>query len=125
LPKKFAEVHPKYKTPSFATIITGVAVGLPILFTDKSFILDFTSIGTIFAFVLVNGGILLMPAREKLKGSFHLPYINSKYIFPILFIGGLIGFTFGNLNFFTIYGIFQMKNKANSDFLSSFILLLI
>ncbi len=65
MPKKFAEIHPKYKTPSFATIITGVAVGLPILFTDKTFILDFTSIGTIFAFVLVNGGILLMPQKEK------------------------------------------------------------
>lgn len=92
LPKKFTEVHPKYKTPSFATIITGIVVGLPILFTDKSFILDFTSIGTIFAFVLVNGGILLMPRKEKIKGRFHLPYINSKFIFPIIFLGGLAGF---------------------------------
>ena len=38
MPKKFQEVHPKYKTPSFATIITGTVVGIPILFTDKSFI---------------------------------------------------------------------------------------
>ena len=101
MPKKFAEIHPKYKTPSFATIITGVAVGLPILFTDKSFILDFTSIGTIFAFVLVNGGILLMPAREKVKGSFHLPYINAKYIFPAIFLGGLAFFYYWQRDFFT------------------------
>lgn len=92
LPKKFTDVHSKYKTPSFATIITGIVVGLPILFTDKSFVLDFTSIGTIFAFVLVNSGILLMPRKEKIKGRFHLPYINSKYIFPLLFIGGFVGF---------------------------------
>lgn len=89
MPKKFQEIHPKHKTPSFATIITGIVVGIPILFTDKSFILDFTSIGTIFAFVLVCGGVLLLPFKEKLKGRFHLPYINGKIIFPVLFLGGL------------------------------------
>ena len=92
LPKKFANIHPKYKTPSFATIATGIAVGIPILFTDKSFILDFTSIGTIFAFVLVNGGILLLPRKEKIKGRFHLPYINSRYIYTPLFVVSVVGF---------------------------------
>ena len=66
MPKKFMTIHPKYNTPSYATIITGIVVGIPILFTDKSFILDFTSIGTIFAFVLVCGGVLLLPAKKKL-----------------------------------------------------------
>lgn len=89
MPKKFQEIHPKHKTPSYATIITGIVVGIPILFTDKSFILDFTSIGTIFAFVLVCGGVLLLPFKEKLKGRFHLPYINGKIIYPALFLGGL------------------------------------
>ena len=123
LPKKFAEVHPKYKTPSFSTIITGVAVGLPILFTDKSFILDFTSIGTIFAFVLVNGGILLMPAREKVKGSFHLPYINSKYIFPVLFIGGLIGFHFWQPQFF--HDLWNISDEKQGEFRLSIIIYII
>ncbi|MFT3919455.1 APC family permease [Cloacibacterium sp.] len=123
LPKKFAEVHPKYKTPSFSTIITGVAVGLPILFTDKSFILDFTSIGTIFAFVLVNGGILLMPAREKVKGNFHLPYINSKYIFPVLFIGGLIGFHFWQPQFF--HDLWNISDEKQGEFRLSIIIYII
>jgi len=100
MPKKFMEIHPTHKTPGFATIITGLVVGIPIIFTDKSFILDFTSIGTIFAFVLVCGGVLLLPAKEKLKGRFHLPYINSKFIFPILFIGGLVFFYFWQPEFF-------------------------
>jgi amino acid transporter len=39
MPQKFQTVHPKYKTPSFATIVTGIVVGIPILFTDKTFIL--------------------------------------------------------------------------------------
>ena len=123
LPKKFAEVHPKYKTPSFSTIITGVAVGLPILFTDKSFILDFTSIGTIFAFVLVNGGILLMPKREKVKGSFHLPYINSKYIFPILFLGSLIGFYFWQPQFF--HDLWNISDEKQGEFRLSIIIYII
>ncbi|RST28120.1 APC family permease [Chryseobacterium lacus] len=100
LPKRFSTIHEKYKTPGFATIITGIAVGVPILFTDKSFILDFTSIGTIFAFVLVNGGILLMPRKQKLKGRFHMPYINSKYIFAPLFFTVVAGFYYWQPDFF-------------------------
>ena len=83
LPKKFSEVHPKYKTPGFSTIITGLVVGIPILFTDEKFVLDFTSIGTLFAFVLVCGGVLLLPQKEREKGAFHLPFIAPVY-FPIL-----------------------------------------
>jgi amino acid transporter len=123
MPKKFAEVHPKYKTPSFATIITGVAVGLPILFTDKTFILDFTSIGTIFAFVLVNGGILLMPQKEKIKGRFHLPYINSKYIFPVIYIGGLIGFYYWQPEFF--HSLLNISDEKEGEFRLSIIIFIL
>jgi len=84
MPKKFAEVHPRFKTPGFATIVTGLVVGIPILFTNEKFILDFTSIGTLFAFVLVCGGVLVLPRKEKEEGKFHLPYINSKYWFPAI-----------------------------------------
>ena len=94
LPKKFQEIHPKYKSPSFSTIVTGLVVGIPILFTDKTFVLDFTSIATLFAFVLVCGGILLIPFREKVKGRFHLQYINGKYIFPIMLVSTIIGVSF-------------------------------
>ena len=90
LPPVFQKIHPKYKTPSFATIITGLVVGVPILFTDKTFVLDFTSIATLFAFVLVCGGVLLIPRREKEAGKFHIPYINGQFIFPLLILAGLI-----------------------------------
>lgn len=92
LPKRFASIHPKYKTPGFATIVTGFVVGVPMFFTDENFILDFTSIGTLFAFVLVCGGVLMLPsqtaeeAAEPTKGKFRLPYINAKFIFPIIII---------------------------------------
>lgn len=123
LPKRYQNIHPKYKTPSYATIITGIVVGVPILFTDKTFILDFTSIGTIFAFVLVNGGILLMPSREKIKGRFHLPYINGKYIFPILFLGGLIGFYFWQPEFFKT--LFDFADEKQGEFRLSIVIFFI
>ncbi|MBK7554659.1 MAG: amino acid permease [Flavobacteriales bacterium] len=84
LPKRFASIHPKYKTPGFSTIVTGLVVGIPIFFTDENFILDFTSIGTLFAFVLVCGGVLLMPRKARSPGRFHLPYFNAKFIAPLL-----------------------------------------
>ena len=90
LPPVFERIHKKYKTPSFATIITGVVVGVPILFTDKTFVLDFTSIATLFAFVLVCGGVLLIPRREKEAGKFHIPYINGRIIFPALVVTSLL-----------------------------------
>jgi basic amino acid/polyamine antiporter, APA family len=92
LPKRFSSIHPKYKTPGFATIITGLVVGIPLFFTDENFVLDFTSIGTLFAFVLVCGGVLMLPPQknedytEATKGKFRLPYINAKYIFPLVIL---------------------------------------
>lgn len=84
LPPVFQKIHEKFKTPSFATIVTGLIVGVPILFTDKSFVLDFTSIATLFAFVLVCGGVLLIPRKEKIAGRFNIPYINGQFIYPLI-----------------------------------------
>lgn len=114
MPKKFMTIHPKYKTPSFATIITGLVVGIPILFTDKSFILDFTSIGTIFAFVLVCGGVLLLPSKEKLPGRFHMPFISAKFIFPVLFLGGLAFFYFWQPSFF--HNLLEWNDPIEGEF---------
>jgi amino acid transporter len=89
LPKRFAKIHPKYKTPGFSTIMTGAVVGIPIFFTDETFVLDFTSIGTLFAFVLVCGGVLLLPKAEKVEGvkqRFRLPQINGKWIVPAIVV---------------------------------------
>lgn len=48
LSKKFARIHPKYKTPSFATIVTGLVVAVPSLFFKMDFFVDLTSVGTFF-----------------------------------------------------------------------------
>lgn len=92
MPKKFSSIHPRFKTPGFATIITGLVVGVPILFVDEKLVLDFTSIGTLFAFVLVCGGMLILPRETGVRPDrrFRMPYVNGKYIIPALTIVGFL-----------------------------------
>jgi amino acid transporter len=83
LPAKFSEIHPKYKTPWFATIITGVVVAVPALFMNLTEVTDLTSIGTLFAFAVVCGGILVIESKHKdLPARFKVPYFNSRFWLP-------------------------------------------
>lgn len=89
LPKRFSKIHPRFKTPSFATIVTGFLVGIPALFLNLTVVTDLTSIGTLFAFILVCGGVLLLPPQEKADPNnkrFRLPYINGQFIVPAIII---------------------------------------
>lgn len=90
LPKKFSKIHPKFKTPSFATIITGFVVAVPTLFMNFTMVTDLASIGTLFAFSVVCAGVLILQSKNVPRGSFRTPYINSKYILPILLVVGLV-----------------------------------
>jgi APA family basic amino acid/polyamine antiporter len=101
LPKAFSRIHPKFKTPSFATIVTGFVVAIPALFLNLTEVTNLTSIGTLFAFVLVCGGVLLLPREATVKGKFQLPYINSQFIVPVLFIVGIVVFNGKIMNLFS------------------------
>ncbi|RTZ01360.1 amino acid permease [Flavobacterium sp. RSP49] len=95
LPKRFSKVHPKYKTPSYATVVTGFVVAVPALFLNLTLVTDLCSIGTLFAFVLVCAGVLVLQNRTDIpRGKFKTPYVNSKFILPVLIIMGLV-FAFG------------------------------
>ena len=107
LPKRFSKVHPKYKTPSYATIVTGFVVAVPALFLNFTLVTDLTSIGTLFAFVLVCAGVLVLQNRTDIpRGKFKTPYVNSKFILPVLIIMGLV-FAFG------------FNKKATMDFITN------
>ena len=86
LPKRFSKLSPRFKTPGFATLMTGFLVGIPVLFVDDKLMTDLTSIGTLFAFVLVCGGVLILPRMEKQAGKFQIPYINGKFLTGLLVI---------------------------------------
>jgi basic amino acid/polyamine antiporter, APA family len=107
LPKRFSKVHPKYKTPSYATIVTGFVVAIPALFLNLTMVTDLCSIGTLFAFVLVCAGVLVLQNKPDIpRGKFKTPYLNSKYIFPLLIIvGAIIAFT--------------VNKKATMDFITN------
>jgi APA family basic amino acid/polyamine antiporter len=87
LPKVFGKIHPKYRTPAFSTIVTGILVAVPALFMNLTEVTDLTSIGTLFAFILVSGGILILNPLGKRTGNeknFKVPYLNSRhYLLPI------------------------------------------
>ncbi|MCA1918170.1 MAG: amino acid permease, partial [Flavobacterium piscis] len=107
LPKKFSTVHPKFKTPSFATIVTGFVVAVPALFLNLTMVTDLCSIGTLFAFVLVCAGVLVLQNKPEIpRGKFKTPYVNSKYILPVLMIAGL-------------YYAFAFNSKATMAFINN------
>jgi amino acid transporter len=107
LPKKFSRVHPKFKTPSYATIVTGFVVGIPALFMNLTMVTDLCSIGTLFAFVLVCAGVLVLQNKTDIpRGKFKTPYVNSKFIFPIALVLGL-------------FYAFVYNNKATMGFLTN------
>lgn len=89
LPPIFASIHPKHKTPWFSTLVAGFVVGIPCMFMNMTEVTDLTSIGTLFAFVIVCAGVLRQdPHREKVPGRFYVPYVNAKWIFPLLTVFG-------------------------------------
>lgn len=88
LPKAFSRIHPKYRTPSFSTIMTGVLVGLPALFANLEEVINLSSIGTLFAFVLVCGGVLILDLdpNNQGKSKFKIPYFNAQYVVGLSFL---------------------------------------
>lgn len=87
LPPRFASIHPRYQTPDFATIVTGLFVIVPMLFIPSETVLDLCSMGTLFAFVLVCGGVLKLQVTPNApRGKFRTPYINAQFIFPAMLL---------------------------------------
>jgi APA family basic amino acid/polyamine antiporter len=85
LPKIFSSVHPKYRTPWLSNLLFMAATGLMAAFFPISLLGEMTSIGTLFAFVLVCGGILIMrKTHPELPRPFKTPLVP---IVPILGIG--------------------------------------
>ncbi len=63
-PKIFGRVHPRYQTPDFSTWMAGFVVGIPAGLLDIGTFADLSNIGTLFAFALVAGGVLILRYRE-------------------------------------------------------------
>jgi APA family basic amino acid/polyamine antiporter len=82
LPAYFSRIHPRYRTPHITTIWTGIVVGGVAMVSDIGSLADLTNIGTLFAFILVCLGVIILrrsdPSRPR---PFRVPMVP---LFPIL-----------------------------------------
>jgi amino acid transporter len=106
LPKIFSSIHPRFRTPWFSTILTGLMVAIPALFMNLTEVTDLSVIGTLFAFTIVCAGVLVKDKEFAGQKRF-VPYINSQFIAPVLFILVAAALLYFNgdavRNFFTDY----------------------
>ena len=85
LPKKFAEIHPRFKTPWIPTIMMGVIIAILAGVTPITTAAQLTNIGTLFAFVLVCAGVLILRRKQPdRKRVFKIPFV------PFLPIAGIV-----------------------------------
>ncbi len=122
LPKFFSSVHPRFKTPHIGTIITGVLVGVTAMFTSLDEMVDLTNIGTLFAFILVCIGIMILRVREpnrerpftvpggKIIGGFVIPTLGvisclglAYYLPPKSWMRFIVWLVIG-MAFYVVYG---------------------
>ena len=82
LPQYFARVHRRFRTPYITTIWTGVAVGGVAMLTDIGSLADLTNIGTLFAFILVCLGVIILRRKDaSRRRPFRVPMVP---LFPLL-----------------------------------------
>ncbi len=90
-PKLFSAVHPKFQTPYWSTWVAGLAVGLPAGIFAVSDAADLSNIGTLFAFVLVSlGVIVLRRTQPDRRRAFKVPLVPLFPIISIVLCGGLM-----------------------------------
>ncbi len=88
LPKVFARVHEKFKTPHVTTIVVGIIIASIAAFTNIDEMVDLTNIGTLFAFVLVCFGIIILRIKEPLRHrTFKVPF---NPIIPLLGVASCV-----------------------------------
>ncbi|MFN2475404.1 MAG: amino acid permease [Chthoniobacterales bacterium] len=91
LPRYFAKIHPRFRTPYITTMWTGAVVGGVAMFTDIGSLADLTNIGTLFAFVLVCVGVIVLrrtdPSRKR---PFRVPMVPLFPILGVLFCAALM-----------------------------------
>jgi APA family basic amino acid/polyamine antiporter len=91
LPKLFSAVHPRFKTPHISTWIACFAVGIPAGLVDIGDAADLANIGTLFAFVLVSLGVIILRRRQPdRKRAFRVPFVPWFPLISVLFCGGLM-----------------------------------
>jgi APA family basic amino acid/polyamine antiporter len=123
LPDVFSHIHPRFRTPAFATWVAGFLVAIPAGLFDVGTLAEMSNIGTLFAFVLVSAGVIILrykdPGRHR---GFRVPFgpvipILS-VIFCILLMAGLPARTWVRFFVWLIIGLFVyvFYSRKRSEF---------
>jgi len=123
LPKLFSYVHPRFRTPSTATWIAGFVVGIPAGILDIGTLSDLSNIGTLFAFVLVSIGVIILRYREperhrgfRAPGGILAPILSV--LFCVLLMSGLPILTWFRFFGWLLIGlgIYRFYSRRHSEF---------
>jgi APA family basic amino acid/polyamine antiporter len=123
LPKIFSNVHPQFRTPAFSTWVAGFVVAVPSGLFDIGTLADLSNIGTLFAFVLVSIGVILLRLREPgrhrgfvVPGGAIIPVLSV--IFCFLLMAGLPIITWYRFIIWLVIGLFIyfLYSRHRSEF---------
>ena len=126
LPDAFSQLHPRFRTPAFATWFAGVLVAIPAGLFDVGTLADLSNIGTLFAFVLVSVGVLVLrhkqPERHRgfrVPGGPILPILSV--LFCVLLMAGLPMITWMRFFVWLVVGlcVYFTYSRKRSEFYKS------
>ncbi len=124
-PRWFGKVHPKFRTPSVATWVAGFTVAIPSGMLDIGTLADLSNIGTLFAFVLVSIGVLILRVKDpdrrrsfRAPGGISVPILSI--FFCVLLMSGLPVITWLRFFAWLIIGlvIYFLYSRRHSEFSS-------
>jgi APA family basic amino acid/polyamine antiporter len=123
LPDVFSNIHPKFRTPAFATWVAGILVAIPSGLFDVGTFAEMSNIGTLFAFVLVSIGVLVLRSKDPSRHrGFRVPFgplipILST-LFCILLMAGLPAITWVRFFVWLVIGLFVyfFYSRKRSEF---------
>jgi APA family basic amino acid/polyamine antiporter len=126
LPDVFSRVHPRFRTPAFATWVAGILVAIPAGLFDVGTFAEMSNIGTLFAFVLVSIGVIVLRVRQpKRPRGFRVPFgpiipVLSIF-FCILLMAGLPAKTWIRFFAWLIIGlvVYIFYSRKRSEFYKS------
>ena len=123
LPDAFSKLHPRYRTPAFATWVAGVLVAIPSGLLDVGTFAEMSNIGTLFAFVLVSLGVLVLRAKEpERRRGFRVPFGPVipvlSVVFCVLLMAGLPAITWVRFFVWLVIGLFVyvLYSRKRSEF---------
>ena len=123
LPTAFSRVHPRFRTPAFATIVAGILVSIPAGLFDVGSLAEMSNIGTLFAFVLVSIGVLVLRHRQperhrgfRVPGGPLFPVLSI--VFCLLLMAGLPARTWERFFIWLVIGlgVYFFYSRKRSEF---------